>query len=109
NPMDAVRPLARPGEARTDLWKTLLLLALMLLIADVAVRRVVIPFSEMMQRVRAWWAGQTAKNAQKSQTQTERAVRLRGAKDRVAKAPVIRTQQATPSSPAAFDLDPNGA
>lgn len=51
NPDQAVRPAAKSGESITPLWPSLILLAALLIPFDVGVRRLALPFSELLAKV----------------------------------------------------------
>ena len=52
NPLDALRTANDPGASITELWPTLILCAACLLPLDVAVRRIALPFGEIVARLR---------------------------------------------------------
>jgi hypothetical protein len=77
NPVDALRPVLRPGVSITDLWLRFLLFAALLLPLDIGVRRLALPVSEMWAKAIAFLRRQR----QAEQTRTdERIARLRTAK-----------------------------
>lgn len=53
NPVQAFRPSGNPGESIRDLWPILLLLAALILPVDIAVRRLALPFAEILAAVLA--------------------------------------------------------
>jgi Ca-activated chloride channel family protein len=105
---DAMRPLSRPGENRTDLWRTFLFMAMALLLVDVGVRRVAIPLAEMWARLRGIQVGWQESRTETRQAETLRRSRLKSAKERVtahskSPAPVsaFEREPASPEAPAA--------
>ena len=46
-PVDAFLPIANPGTSSTELWPALLLMSAILMVVDIAVRRLALPFGEM--------------------------------------------------------------
>jgi len=82
-PEEAIRPLPRPGETRTDLFRGLLLAALLLLVVDVAVRRIAIPVAEIWARIRHWQGLRHSEREEERQTVSVRTERLKRAKTRV--------------------------
>lgn len=73
----ALRPRERPGESIRDIWQWLVWLALALLPVDIAVRRVTVPWSQLLARLRRAPLAEPAPN--------ERIERLRAAKSRLAR------------------------
>ena len=78
NPMDALRPVPEPGVSISDLWLYFLMAAALMLPVDVAVRRIALPFAEMMAAVAAWL--QRRRKEQEPSETEERIVRLRKAR-----------------------------
>jgi Ca-activated chloride channel family protein len=86
NPIDALRPVSRPGVSITDLWLWFLTVAALLLPIDIGVRRVALPFSEM-------WAKATAFLARRRETPIEPTA----AEQRIARLRTAKTIAAAPS------------
>ena len=104
-PDEALRPMARPGEARSDLWRSLLFAALGLLLVDVGVRRIAIPFGEMLAKARAWVTGRRSTSRVVREERLERASVLKQAKERAAKA---RPTPPTPTMAASRSVEDFG-
>ncbi|MCH8979030.1 MAG: VWA domain-containing protein [Armatimonadetes bacterium] len=78
SPIDALRPVPEPGVSISDLWLYFLMAAALMLPVDVAVRRIALPFAEMMATVAAWLR-RRREEMEPSETE-ERIIRLRKAK-----------------------------
>ncbi|CAN5429040.1 VWA domain-containing protein [soil metagenome] len=50
-PAEALRPLVDPGVSITELWRSFLLMALVLLPIDVAIRRIALPLGEILAKL----------------------------------------------------------
>jgi uncharacterized membrane protein len=82
NPVDALRPVSRPGFSITDLWLAFLTVAALLLPLDIGVRRLALPLSEMWAKAMAFFQ-RRRERAQESSGAVERIERLRTAKHAV--------------------------
>jgi len=49
SPVDGFRPIANPGRSSTEMWPALLLMSAILMVLDIALRRLVIPYEEIWQ------------------------------------------------------------
>jgi uncharacterized membrane protein len=81
-PIDSLRPVARPGVSITDLWLWFLTIAALLLPLDIGVRRVALPFSEMWAKAMAFFR-RRREQAQQPSGAEQRIARLRTAKTAV--------------------------
>lgn len=99
DPAEALRPLPRPGETKSDLFRGLLLAALILLVFDVAVRRIAIPIAEIWARLRSWQGVKRVEKEEDRQTVTLRTERLKRAKVRVARSQAPTSTPFDPEKP----------
>ncbi len=97
-PEEALRPAKNPGTSITDLWPSLLFFALFLLPFDVAIRRLALPFGELLAKTWAFLTKRKANEVAPTQTTVDR---LHQAKQR------SKTSSAPPTdSPPAVHPEP---
>jgi hypothetical protein len=95
----------REERASTSLWPWLLLVALLLLPVDIAVRRVIVTRSDL-RKLRAWAEhklGLDARRAARSQAAVKRMTQLMSAKERAGTARTTQTGAPETTPPAAFN------
>lgn len=95
NPIDALRPVLRPGVSITDLWLKFLMFAALLLPLDIGVRRLALPVSEMWAKAIAFLRRRRV--AAQTLVTDQRIARLRTAKQTRT---VETTKAATPPTTA---------
>lgn len=88
DPRDALRKLADPGESIEDIWAIFAICAVLLLPLDIAVRRIVVPFSEIYH----WMLNRLRPGRAEQSQRIETVGRLMTAKQRVSDRTTVESE-----------------
>ncbi|MCH8275113.1 MAG: VWA domain-containing protein [Armatimonadetes bacterium] len=99
NPIDALRPAVRPGFSTASLWPLFVMFAAVLLLFDVAARRVALPVGEIIAKALAWLRSRRLR-VRAPIPEVQAVGRLRRAKQRVRRQETGEKPQPVASTPA---------